>query len=208
MKFKFTLSLILLFCVKIVAAQSNINYGFFVQPKASIFNHEIILLTDADGNLSYVIGGTVAYQKNKVELKTGLNLNRISVNHTDYSPIFANDAGVGGLGPDFLSSFFTDNFRVFYVGIPLGVNYYFTEKKNLYFDLGGEVLFQVFDMTETFIVESGMPEREISENPTYTPQGFLAKANFGIGYLYEKDDYSIYFPNFLKTNLQRTTSMF
>lgn len=199
---KFKLIFLILFFSKFIFAQSKINYGFYVQPKLSTFNYKESNIFKGTNTLSYLIGGDVSVQKNRFEFKTGINFSRISINQLDHSLIFDCDINLES-GTDIYNSYRKDKYQIFYVGIPLNASYYFTKKENFYFNLGGEILLKIEETNKSFLVECGNPEREISGSPKYGTKDTIAKTNFGIGYLYKKDNYSIYFEPIIEYSITR-----
>ena len=171
--------------------QIEIDYGFHINPKLSKFIYEDNSVSTADKTLTYSLGGIFFLRKNQFEISTGINFNRLSINQIDYSPIFGCDINLSS-GADIYNSYFRDNYQIYYLGLPVNIFYLFTKKKNFYIDVGGEFLIRQSEKNKTYLVECGNNERQVSGNPTSKTQNTLFKINSGIGYLYEKEKYTIF----------------
>ncbi len=182
MKKKLLLSISFFTLCSVLYSQKNINYSLHINPKLSTFIYERGELSESQNTINYSFGGSFGLDLTEsFELSSGINISLLSIDQIDYSPLFGCDFdGVGGA--DTKNSFFRDNYKIFYIGIPVDVKYKLGAKKQLYIKLGGEVLFKQREKLESYLTTCGDEERLVTNNPFADIGNTLFKINTGLGY--------------------------
>lgn len=160
-----------------------IHFGVNIVPKQTKQYFEKPELGIGKTLFGLSLGFDVYYDiSSNIELKSGLNLSFNQIDQIDYSFIFGCDISTDG-GVDRFNSWARDEYKIYYLGIPIEGKYKLIGKENhLYTKIGVETLFKVNDETRSYIVECRMEEREIMLNPSNPLRDVIFKGKFGIGY--------------------------
>lgn len=160
-----------------------IHFGVNIVPKQTKQYFEKPELGIGKTLFGLSIGIDVYYDlSSKIELKSGLNLSFNQIDQIDYSFIFGCDISIDG-GVDRFNSWVRDDYKMYYLGIPIEGKYKLIGKENhLYTKIGVETLFKIKDETTSYLVECRMEEREIMSNPSNPLRDLIFKGKFGVGY--------------------------
>lgn len=162
--------------------EDRFSYGLFLTPKTSFVFFE----EDNQGEYSHQIGLNaqlvVNYQlSDRFAIGTGLKYIADRFSTIDYAVTLGCD--FNGMGFDIYNSWFSNEFTIQYLGVPLEGRYYFKQQANrLYVKLGYEYFFKVGESRHAFLVECGNNELPLSSNIGDEPKNYGTKINFGVGW--------------------------
>lgn len=178
--------LVLLFINHIAFSQEkSIHFGASFNAKIT---HQIFDDPDSyksDDAFSYAIVGNIYYHFGpNFQLISGLSFNHYKINQLDDFPVLLCDFEPNSLTYIPYNSYFRENYKTNYLGIPLEGRYNIGEKANHFFvQFGFEALFKIaLNETHTF-VECMTSEREIDLPDNFKEvNDFLLLAKVGVGY--------------------------
>lgn len=138
----------------------------------------------SDDQFSYAIIGSIYYYlSSKFQLISGLSFSHYKINQLDDFPRFACDFS-SSLSYIPYNSYFKENYKTDYLGIPLEGRLGFGDKANRFFiQFGFEGLFKVALNETVTLVECGASEREVSWPTDFKEvNNFLLLVKLGVGY--------------------------
>lgn len=180
-------ALFLTFCIiainSLLAQQEDrFSYGLYLTPKTSFVFFEDNDLGEYTNTIGINTQLVVHYQwSDEIAVSTGIKYTIDRFSTLDYSVRLGCD--FNGVDYDPYNSWFTNEFEIQYLGVPLEVRYYFLRKVNrLYVKLGYEYFFKVGESRDAFLVECGTNEISVSSNIGDEARNYGTKANLGIGW--------------------------
>lgn len=182
MRFSLSLTLFLVAINSLLAQQEDrFSYGLYLTPKTALVFFEDNDLGEYSQNIGINAQFVVHYQWNyKFAISTGIKYTIDRFSTIDYSPTLGCD--FNGNGFDIFSSWFTNEFTIQYLGVPLEARYYFRRKANrLYVKLGYEYFFKTGESNDALLVACG-DEQQISSSIGDEAKNYGTKINFGIGW--------------------------
>jgi len=187
-------TLLLLILTNTTTAQEELTsykFGFNIYPKITKQIFEDSKKGNGKSSFGIEIGFDFFYNiSKKINFKAGISYNFIQLDQIDFSPIFGsnlflNNGPVQNSDNEIVlrNSWFEDEYKIHYVGIPLELRLKLIGKENfLYTKLGIEALLKINESTTSFLIESMSPRRKLESNPTQNLTSTIFQINFGIGY--------------------------
>ncbi len=162
--------------------EDRFSYGLYLTPKTAFVFFEDNDLGEYSQNIGLNAQFIVHYQWNhKFAISTGIKYTIDRFSTIDYSPLLGCD--FNGNGFDLYNSWFTNEFTIQYIGVPLEGRYYFKRQGNrLYVKLGYEYFFKTGESRNTFLVECGNNEISVSSEIGDEAKNYGTKINMGLGW--------------------------
>jgi hypothetical protein len=162
--------------------EDRFSYGLYLTPKTSFVFFEDNDLGDYSNTIGINTQLVVNYQlSDKFAVSTGIKYTIDRFSTIDYSPRLGCD--FNGNSFDLYSSWFTNEFTIQYLGVPLEGRYYFKRQGNrLYVKLGYEYFFKTGESRDAFLVACGINETPLASNIGDEAKNYSTKINFGIGW--------------------------
>ncbi len=162
--------------------EDRFSYGLYLTPKTSFVFFEDNDLGEYSNNIGLNTQLVVNYQwSDKFAVSTGVKYTIDQFSTLDYSARLGCD--FNGIDFDPYSSWYSNEFTIQYLGVPLEGRYYFRQKTNrLYVKLGYEYFFKVGESREAFLLECGTNEIPVPSGIGDEAKNYGTKINFGIGW--------------------------
>ena len=180
--FAFFLILFSFFLHSADAQDKKISTGFEIIARTSqqLFDSDTNI--ESEDQTGFSVSGTVFFDVNAwYQIKTGINFNYYKIQEKDFSPLLACDILQSGV-IDFNQSFYTLDYRLLYLGIPIESKFkLFGESNHFYAKAGIEFLFSISSEGSTSLHECGTTVSELS-NPIFSPNSFVFNSKLGLGY--------------------------
>ena len=163
--------------------ENDFQFGISINPKYASPILENTKLSEAENTFNYSLSADLFFPISKrIEIKTGVSLSQMRFKQRDYGLRLGCDIDpVSGI--DQFNSYLKEDYQLYFLGVPLDFRFKFGQGKNLvYWKLGGEVLYKVFDNNNTFLIECGMDERETNWLLRNNPNNLIFKLRSGLGF--------------------------
>jgi hypothetical protein len=162
--------------------EDRFSYGLYLTPKKALVFFEDNDLGEYSQNIGLNTQLVVNYQwSDKFAISTGIKYTIDRFSTIDYSPRLGCD--FNGNSFDLYSSWFSNEFSVQYIGVPLEGRYYFKRQGNrLYAKLGYEYFFKIGESRDAFLVACGINETSLSDNIGDEAKNYGTKINLGLGW--------------------------
>ena len=162
--------------------EDRFSYGLYLTPKTSFVFFEDKELGEYTNTIGLNTQFVVHYQwSDKFAVSTGIKYTIDRFSTIDYSARLGCD--FDGIGFDPYNSWYTNEFTIQYLGVPLEVRYYFWRKANrLYAKLGYEYFFKVGESRDAFLVECGSNEFPVPREIGDEAKNYGTKINLGLGW--------------------------
>lgn len=158
------------------------SYGLYLTPKTSFVFFEDNDLGEYSNKLGLNIQFAVNYRlSDKFAISTGLKYIIDKFSTIDYSARLGCD--FDGISFNPYNSWYSNEFTIQYLGVPLEGRYYFKRQGNrLYVKLGYEYFFKTGESRDAVLVECGTNELPVPSQIGDEAKNYGTKINLGLGW--------------------------
>lgn len=172
-----------------ISSQETIKpyqFGIHVAPKKTTYRFQDADKSESKSQFGIEAGVDFFYHlSKKLTLKSGLSYHFLHNKQIDYSITFGSDIDFTNSGSqvNLQNSWFEDDFKAHYVGLPIELRFKLLGNENhLYTKLGLELLWKFAGSEEIYLIENMGSASLLEMNPTRKLNRTLTLVNYGIGY--------------------------